>query len=154
LKWKGWGKKLLSSNLRNLSAGTENNDTDLIRGSICPDCYLNPRLLRCEVCLLQTNQPTALFNAFRKKISLYVDNYSLGIFCVRSNPISTEQRLAARLSSIKHDLKVLLCAIMYFIPEPSDCGDNGDDVKHTRFHSAISSCFLKRSEINCCHRIG
>jgi hypothetical protein len=148
------GGKLLSSNLRNLCAGTGNNDTDLIRVSHCPDFYLNPRLLRYEVDLLQTNQPTAPFNAFRKKISLYVDNYSFGIFCVRSNPISTEQRLAARLSSIKHDLKVLLCAIMYFIPEPSDFGENGDDVKHTRFHSAVISCFLKRSEINCYHRIG
>jgi hypothetical protein len=38
-----------------------------------------------------------------------------------------ENGLAARPSSIKHDLKVLL----WVIPEPSDCGDNGDDLKQT-----------------------
>jgi len=122
LKWTGCGRKLLSSNLRYLSAGTE-NDTDLIHGSNSPGCYLNPRLLRYEVYLLKTNQPTYLhtyiptylptipFDTFRKKISLYVENYSLGIFCIRSNPISLDVGLAARPSSIKHDMKVLLWAI-------------------------------------------
>lgn len=121
----------------------------LIHGSHSSDRYLNPRILWCEVCLLSTNQPTAPFDALRKKISLYVDNYSFGIFCIRSNPISVLDGLAARPFSLKHDMKVLLWAIFWSIPEPSDCGDNGEDVKHNRVQSAVTSCFLRRPEINC-----
>jgi len=43
---------------------------------------------------------TAPFDAFRKKISFKLDNYSLGIFCIRSNTISMVEGLAARLSSV------------------------------------------------------
>jgi len=111
---------LLSFNLRNLSAGTEHNDIDLIFVSHSPDCYLNTRLLRCEVHRLQTNHPTnqpnylttylptAPFDAIRKKMSLYMDNYSLEISCIRSNPISMEDDIDNRPSSIRHYLKVLL----------------------------------------------
>jgi len=56
--------------------------------------------------------------------------------------------VANRPSPIKHDIKVLLRVLLYSILEPSDCRDNGDDVKDTKCQLAVTICFLRRSEIN------
>jgi len=52
-----------------------------------------------------------------------------------------EDSLAARPSAIKHDLKLLLWVTQYLVLEPSDFGNNGDDVKLTRFQSAVTIVF-------------